>query len=52
VNISTRTYDISPDDRRFLMIKEGETPRDAGGPALIVVQNWTEELKRLAPRTR
>jgi serine/threonine-protein kinase len=51
VTISSRTYDISLDDRRFLMIKEGET-RDAGGPSLIVVQNWFEELKRLVPATR
>jgi len=42
-----RTYDISPDGRRFLMIKasaEGVTP-----PRIVVVQNWTEELKRLVP---
>ena len=37
-------YDISPDGRRFLMIKEKE------GPGQInVIQNWFEELKRLVP---
>ena len=41
-----RTYDVS-DDGRFLAIK-------LGGPAgttaqIIVVQNWFEELMRLAP---
>ena len=41
-----RTYDISPDGERFLMIKES-----AGGdsPEFILVQNWFEELKRLVP---
>jgi serine/threonine-protein kinase len=45
-----RMYDVSPDGRRFLLIKEarpeGESPPP---PQLIVVQNWTEELKRLVP---
>ena len=38
-------YDISPDGQRFLMIKaiEGSTGQ------INVVQNWTEELKRLVP---
>ncbi len=41
-------YDISPDGQRFLMIKEA--PQTASAPAeLILVQNWSEELKRLVP---
>jgi serine/threonine-protein kinase len=40
-----RTYDVSPDGRRFLMLK------DAGGDEashnLVVVQHWFEELERL-----
>jgi serine/threonine-protein kinase len=43
-----RTYDISLDGRRFVMIKLGES-RDAA-PGLVVVQNWVEELKRLLPQ--
>ncbi|MEE8625732.1 MAG: hypothetical protein V3T19_10365, partial [Acidiferrobacterales bacterium] len=42
-----RSYDVSPDGERFLMVKLLE-----GAPAMsqiIVVQNWLEELKRLAP---
>jgi serine/threonine-protein kinase len=39
-----RNYDISPDGR-FLMVK----PQDVGPPQIVVVQNWTEELKRLVP---
>jgi serine/threonine-protein kinase len=45
-----RTYDISTDDRRFLVIKEGDRTEQAGGSSqLVVVQNWFEELKRLVP---
>jgi len=43
-----RTYDISPDGRRFLMVKRGGTTEQAGA-SVIVVQNWFEELKRLVP---
>ena len=46
-----RTYDVSPDGRRFLMIKAGSgSDRIAGSPPIIVVQNWFEELKRLVPK--
>ena len=45
-----RTYDISPDGQRFLMIKTGGGPDQTAGPSsLIVVQHWAEELKRLVP---
>jgi serine/threonine-protein kinase len=45
---SGRTYDVSPDGQRFLMIK---APGGDGGAAvaLVVVQHWDEELKRLVP---
>jgi serine/threonine-protein kinase len=43
-----RSYDISPDGKRFVMIKDEERAR----PAPILVQHWTEELKRLVPVTR
>jgi serine/threonine-protein kinase len=43
-----RSYDLSPDGQRFLMIKEGAS--GAPPPAsLVVVQHWVEELKRLVP---
>jgi WD40-like Beta Propeller Repeat len=53
-----RSYDVSPDGQKFLMIKQagpnqavalgdGQTRRVEEG--LIVVQNWVEELKRLVP---
>ena len=43
-----RAFDIAPDGRRFLMIKElGSLAGSA--TRLILVQNWFEELKRLVP---
>jgi len=44
-----RTYDVSPDGKRFLMIKEGGPGKETDASQLILVQNWTEELKRLVP---
>jgi serine/threonine-protein kinase len=45
-----RTYDIASDGQRFLMIKEGgSSDQIAAPPQIIVVQHWTEELKRLVP---
>ncbi|MGH9256171.1 MAG: protein kinase domain-containing protein [Vicinamibacterales bacterium] len=55
-----RTYDVSLDAKRFLVIKADPSDRlaltgAAGASArpaeegLVVVQNWTEELKRLVP---
>jgi len=48
-----RTYDVSPDGRRFLRIKLEEEPSggSASTAAIIVVLNWFEELKRLVPTT-
>jgi len=48
---ATRSYDLSADGQRFLMLKVAETsPEETSIPVeLIVVQNWTEELKRLVP---
>jgi hypothetical protein len=43
-----RAFDIAPDGRRFLMIKEGGN--EAAPQNLVVVLNWFEELKRLVPR--
>ncbi len=40
-------YDVSPDGEQFLMIKQVQ---DASATSqIIVVQNWLEELERLAP---
>jgi serine/threonine-protein kinase len=46
---SGRTYDVSLDGSRFLMIKAAGPPDDEPSPSLVVVLNWFEELKRLVP---
>jgi serine/threonine-protein kinase len=50
VPILSRTFDISPDGQRFLLIKEAGVVGDASDARRIVfVQKWFEELKRLVP---
>ncbi len=41
-----RTYDVSPDGQRFLMIKTSGTEQ---APSMVVVLNWLEELKVKLP---
>ncbi len=46
-SLANPEYDVAPDGQRFVMIEQ-----DQSQPApteLILVQNWGEELKRLAP---
>jgi len=43
---SGRTYDISPDGQRLLMIKASGTEQ---APSMVVVLNWLEELKAKLP---
>jgi serine/threonine-protein kinase len=43
---SVRTYDISRDGQRFLMIKNSQAQADGpSAPSIVVVQNWGEEVK-------
>ena len=45
-----RTYDVSRNGERFLMLKANGPTTDADRPGdMVVVQNWFEELKRLVP---
>jgi hypothetical protein len=46
--LSGRTYDVSPDGQRFLLVKEDGLKSDADPPSVVVVLNWFGELKRLA----
>jgi hypothetical protein len=40
-----RMYDVSPDGKRFLMLKPSGRSEQAVGPAsLVVVLNWFEDL--------
>jgi len=42
-------YDVAADGR-FLIIKRGQAEAGADAePQIVIVQNWTEELKRLVP---
>jgi serine/threonine-protein kinase len=43
-----RTYDVTPDGQRFLVIKEVDDVPTL--TSLVVVENWFDELKRLLPR--
>ena len=47
-NIVIRQYDISRDGTRFLMVRPIDRPA-VKVTQMILVQNWTEELKRLVP---
>ncbi len=50
--IGGRSYDVSPDGRRFLMMKEGASPAAVSAAAtarVVVVLTWFEELKRRVP---
>jgi hypothetical protein len=44
-----RTYDLSANGERFLMIKSASADPTSQLPSFIVVQNWHEELKQRVP---
>ena len=44
----SRPYDVGPDGR-FFVLRNAETEGGTGTPSIVLVQNWTEELKRLVP---
>jgi dipeptidyl aminopeptidase/acylaminoacyl peptidase len=50
LNVSGRSYDVSPDGQRFLLLKSSEEP--SRQTQLNVVTNWFEEVKRKVPRGR
>jgi hypothetical protein len=51
--IDATPWDISPDGRRFLMLKrpaaQSGTPTEARPNKINIVLNWFEELKRRVP---
>ena len=49
-----RSYDVSVDGARFLRIKidESGAEENADVRRFVIVQNWSEELKRLVPTNR
>jgi len=46
--LSRRTYDVSPDGQRFLMVSTG-VGGDAGPVRIQIIENWFSELERLVP---
>jgi hypothetical protein len=44
-----RTYDVSPDGRRFLMIKDVGNDQATIQRTIVVVQHFDEMLKRVLP---
>ena len=46
----TRVYDVSPVDGRFLIMRVETGNRPETISQIVVVTNWFEELRRLAPR--
>jgi Tol biopolymer transport system component len=44
-----RSYDVSPDGQRFLMIKDSASDQKSNPPSIVVVVNWAEELKAKVP---
>jgi len=46
--VPVSNYDVSPDGRRFLMVKADQQQGPAASQ-IVVVQNWFEELKQKVP---
>jgi eukaryotic-like serine/threonine-protein kinase len=44
-----RQFDVSPDGRRFLLLKAAENRSSHASSQLVIVQNWFDELQRLVP---
>ena len=47
--VAGRTFDVTPDGQRFLMIKPLTSADDPAAPRINVVLNWFEELKERVP---
>jgi len=48
-----RHYDVSPDGKRFLMLKDSAAGDPNVAPAsMVVVEHWSDELKQRVPDTR
>jgi hypothetical protein len=52
VNNVNPPYDVSPDGTRFLMMKVADGAEQSRPVDIIVVRNWFEDLRRLAPLSR
>jgi serine/threonine-protein kinase len=48
--VSSANYDVTADGQRFLMVKDSD--QDNGSTKIVVVLNWTEDLKRWSKTRR
>ena len=46
----TRSYDVTPDGRRFLFIKDAAQNPSATPASLIVTLNWFDEIRAKLPQ--
>ena len=46
--MAVRTFDVTPDGKRFLMVKEAAEAQ-AGSSDINIVVNWVEELRQRLP---
>ena len=44
-----RHYDVSPDGKRFLLLKDVATASKPDPPEIRIVLHWFDELNRLVP---
>jgi serine/threonine-protein kinase len=49
-DISGTTYDVAPDDQRFVMARAAGSGEEAPKPVVVLVNNFVEELKARIPR--
>ena len=50
IGVAWRSYDVSSDGQRFLVMKTlAERQQNTSSAGFVVVQNWFEELQRLVP---
>ncbi len=42
-----RSFDVGPDDRRFLLVRWKDRAGAEEVPMRVVVENWLEEVKRI-----
>jgi Tol biopolymer transport system component len=47
-----RSYDVTSDGQRFVMLRAIDRPPSNGPTMLMLIENWFEELKRLAPENK
>ena len=49
IGAGASNYDVTPDGQGFVMIRTPDSQEPAGTTQVTLIQNWFEELKRLAP---